>query len=99
MYNHRTKSPSKYPQNFQTSDVVSSHAYRRRRNLHAHHHYQRVRLKSAPPTGGGFLYNFNYHESMVVSGIGSSPNNQEEEYLPPKPIDEPQKVGIGIKLC
>ena len=45
--------------------------YRRRRNLHSHHHYQRIRLKSAPPSAQG-LHTFNYHESMVVSGIGSS---------------------------
>jgi hypothetical protein len=98
MYNHLTNSPSKHHQNFQASNVVSSHAYRRRRTLHAHHHYQRVRLKSAPPTGGGFLYNFNYQESMVVSGIGSTPTNQEDNFLPPKPIDEPQMVHMSIKL-
>ena len=61
--------------------VATSNAYRRQRNLHSHHHYQRIRLKSAPPTGGGFLYNFNYHESMVVCGIGSNqtnPNNDDD---------------------
>ena len=36
---------------------------------------------------------------MVVSGIGSTPNNKEEHTLPPKPIAEPQKVKLRIILC
>ena len=53
--------------------------YRRRRNLYSHHHYQRIRLKSAPPTGGGFnFHNFNHPESMVVSGIASTPTHARD---------------------
>ena len=70
--------------------------YRRRRNLHSHHHYQRVRLKSAPPTGGGFLYNFSHHDAMVVSGIGATSPNMNNETLPMKNNDNFPKVELLI---
>ena len=59
--------------------------YRRRRNLYSHHHYQRIRLKSAPPTGGGFnFHNFNHPESMVVSGIASTPTHARDNEVTSK---------------
>ena len=87
VYKHVINTPTKDLQH-----STPSNTYRRRRNLHSHHHYQRVRLKSAPPTGGGFLYNFNYHESMVVSGIGSAAPNMSSENNSIKPADNYKKV-------
>ena len=76
--------------------ATPSNTYRRRRNLHSHHHYQRVRLKSAPPTGGGFLYNFSHHDAMVVSGIGATSPNMNNETHPMKNNDNFPKVELLI---
>ena len=87
LYKHVINTPNK-----DLHHSTPSNTYRRRRNLHSHHHYQRVRLKSAPPTGGGFLYNFSYHDSMVVSGIGSTTPNMNNENRTIKTADNFQKV-------
>ena len=68
MYQHVVDSDNRKHQQASSGNQTG---YRRRRHLHSHHHYQRIRLKSAPPSAQG-LHSFNYHESMVVSGIGSS---------------------------
>ena len=87
VYKHVINTPNK-----DLHHSTPSNTYRRRRNLHSHHHYQRVRLKSAPPTGGGFLYNFNYHDSMVVSGIGAAAPNMNDEDHSNKATNDYQKV-------
>ena len=87
VYKHVINTPNK-----DLHHSTPSNTYRRRRNLHSHHHYQRVRLKSAPPTGGGFLYNFNYHDSMVVSGIGAATPNLSHEDHSNKATNDFQKV-------
>ena len=82
--------------------LMSSNAqhYRRRRNLYSHHHYQRIRLKSAPPTGGCFnFHNFNHPESMVVSGIASTPTHaRDNEAISKNGSDRLPKV-CKIPFC
>ena len=93
LYKHVINTPSK-----DSKHATPSSTYRRRRHLHSHHHYQRVRLKSAPPTGGGFLYNFNYHDSMVVSGIGTTTSNVNNDNDSIKTINNLQKVVLFFDI-
>ena len=91
VYKHVINTPNK-----DLHHSTPSNTYRRRRNLHSHHHYQRVRLKSAPPTGGGFLYNFCHHDAMVVSGIGATSPNIVNETHPMKNNNNFPKVRLLI---